>query len=135
MQLWYIYNYFFLQLPQRKCSTDGSTSPQPTVSFQKLTIIKWKDENGEQKPLRIISNVAPKWHEAGRTLGIEFYDLESIGKKHRDPDDCCCDVFKKWMDGGCSTEYPVSWEGLTELLVDLQLEVLANNLKIALNID
>lgn len=100
----------------------------PKLTLKKLSIIKWKDENGEdQKPLRIIRVLSSRWRETGVVLDIEPHDLDAISKKHqKDPYDCCYDVFNMWLEGQCTPdEYPVTWEGLIALLVDLDHAILA----------
>ena len=80
----------------------------------------------------MIRSIKHKWHEMGRLLG-RGDELESISMKHqKDPESCCIDLLQKWLDGGCSSQYPVTWDGLLELLDDLEFSIVAEKLKSAL---
>ena len=121
-------------LPTNTSSSKDEALSSSTLTLKRLTIIKWKDAKGEdQKPLRILRTIGPKWREAGRILDIEAPLLESISMKHqKDPGECCCEVFSMWLEGGYSSDYPVSWAGLIEFLVDMESKHLADNLRKAL---
>ena len=82
----------------------------------------------------MIRSIKYKWHEMGRLLG-RGDELEAISMKHqKDPESCCIDLLQKWLNGGCSSEYPVNWDGLLELLNDLDFNNLAEELKNALHV-
>ena len=83
-----------------------------------LTLIKWKDSQGKQHKLRIVQSVCPKWRYIGNLLEIHDSILESILSQYRgDLEECCYAVLRQWLDNG-SPDYPLTWEGLLELLDD-----------------
>ena len=79
----------------------------------------------------MIKRVASRWKEFG--LLLEFDDngetLAAIEKKYvRDPDDCCQEMMRKWVDGE-GTKQPVTRELLVELLQDCRLSALAEQVE------
>ena len=117
------------------------TVPQATVSvlplspptFRSLNIIKWKNNKGEIERFSVISSVSHKWCKIGTVLGIHHGPLETIFLRNlKDPEPSCEEVFKKWLDDG-SAYYPITWDGLIELLKDAGLPQESEKLRIALS--
>ena len=52
-------------------------------------------------------------------------------KHQKDPEQCCVEVLTKWLDN-VFPEYPLTWEGVFELLYDLDETELISKLEIAL---
>ena len=52
-------------------------------------------------------------------------------KHQKDPELCCIEVLTKWLDNG-SPHYPLTWEGVFELLYDLDETELISELENAL---
>ena len=99
-----------------------------------LTLIKWKDSQGKQHKLRIVQNVCPKWRYIGNLLEISDPVLESILSQYRgDLEECCYAVLRQWLDNG-SPDYPLTWEGLIELLEDSDCAQIAQELRDALTL-
>ena len=121
----------FLTVPQ---ATGTALPPSaPALTPRSLTIIKWRNDEGNVDRFNVISSVAYKWRDVGKILGIGYGPLEAISMKHqKDPEPCCDDVFKKWLEDG-SDHYPITWGGLVELLEDAGLPQVSNDLKIALS--
>ena len=104
------------------------------VSMKDLTLIKWKDVEGKQHKLRIVQSICPKWRDIGNLLDISDSVLESTLSHYRgNLEECCYAVLRRWMDNG-SPDYPLTWEGLLELLDDADCAQVAEELKTALKI-
>ena len=79
-----------------------------------------------------MDKISAKWRDIGVLLGHSNAQLDSISTKHReDPEACCKAVLQAWQENP-SSEYPVSWEGLMELLEDCRLSQVAAELRNAL---
>ena len=105
-----------------------------SVSMKELTLIKWKDSQGKQHKLRIVQNICPKWRYIGNLLDISDSVLESILSQYRgDLEECCYAVLRQWLDSG-SPDYPLTWEGLLELLEDADCAQVGEVLRDYLNI-
>lgn len=94
--------------------------------LKSLVLFKWKDENGVQQKERVIKRVSADWRDIGILLGLsvaelkEYTTLESVG------------VFNYWIENGGHPDYPLSWEGLCDLLCDIDHDNIADNVKAAL---
>ena len=107
-------------------------SSLPPPNLHDLTIIRWKNENGVNERCRVIRSICLKWHEVGIMLGIKHSDLTTISMRNlKDPKPCCIEVLTKWLEDG-SPHYPSTWEGVFELLDDLDETVLSSELQNAL---
>ena len=81
----------------------------------------------------MIRSICPKWHEVGRLLGMGAAELSAISLKNREkPEPCCTDVVTKWLEDD-SPRYPLTWEGVFELLDDIDEAKLASELQNALH--
>ena len=95
-----------------------------------LTIIKWKNENGETEAFRLKSSILHKWRDIGN-LVVPRQQLEVWAKKKDDKESCEA-VLSYWLDNPTS-HYPATWEGLYELLKDSELGQVAADLKQAVD--
>lgn len=94
-----------------------------------LYIIKWTDEKGNKRKFRLVSRVSNKWREFGRILGITENDMDGWFKQHLAFDsECWIKTMKYWLEDG-SEHYPVTWDGLVEMLEDVNLAGVAKELK------
>ena len=93
-----------------------------------LTLLKWRDDNGHKQTLRLTQSVSPEWRKLGALIGLSGSQLQALSMKHRDDiQQCCQDVFIHWLENP-PPDYPVTWEGLYELLEDLEFTQLAKTL-------
>ena len=71
----------------------------------------------------------------GEILGLHRAVIQTIGSG-RDPEDCIRQVFVKWLDNAPQLpnyrQYPLTWRGLHNLLVDSEHDAEAVELKLAL---
>ena len=90
------------------------------------------DDQGQEQQLRIKISVCNKWRNIGHLLKIDKSILQAWATMYHDnPLECIELVMSHWLENP-TKEYPVSWEGLKELLKDVELCETVNKLKKAL---
>jgi len=100
--------------------------------MQYLTVLKWTDSKGQSHSLRLKDKMSSKWHVVGDLLGVDSSRLKSISMNHRgDVEQCCREVLLDWLQME-EPSYSRNWEGLIELLIDLELNNVAKKLNEAL---
>ena len=102
-----------------------------------MELMKWKDENGVERELRIYSKIAHKWRQIATQLGLERGEIESVDADNRTRYRCITVVMGRWLENADdlpnAERYPKSWQGLLSLLEDAELRDVAEELKRALN--
>jgi hypothetical protein len=102
------------------------------VEHHFLDLIKWEDENGVKKKLKIYSKIAHKWRQIATRLGFEPGEIESLENNHRNDYRCITAVLGRWFENARSlpnaSRYPKSWQGLINLLEDAELGEVAGKL-------
>ena len=97
-----------------------------------LFLIEWRDQKGETKKLRIKQLICNQWRHIGNLLEISDPILESWNTKHKEDSLKCIDsVMSCWLQHP-TDDYPVSWEGLKKLLIDVELCKVAEDIDLAL---
>ena len=94
-----------------------------------LTIFKWKNKDGEVKKFRLKSHIFHKWRDIGNL--VASYEQLEVWAREKDANGCCDAVLNHWLNHPPS-DYPPTWEGLIELLDDIELHNVAAELKTAL---
>jgi hypothetical protein len=102
-----------------------------------MDLIKWKDENGVERELRIFSKIGHKWEDIATRLGLGG-EISAIKQdSHYQTSLCIKVLFKKWFENATrlpnARDYPKSWRGLINLLNDVQLGEVAKELERALS--
>lgn len=81
--------------------------------------------------------MAVKWKTVGYTLGLQYGEIESIANSKKTDLENVIDVFVKWLENAAllpfHENYPKSWKGLYNLLIDCEFSEIALALKEALN--
>ncbi len=96
-------------------------------------MMKWTDEEGKVQRLKIFHELSSQWKEIGILLGFSWSELEEIETNSQKEDIKCCQlVFKDWIGGKYTKNYPKTWDGLYELMQDVEFEELAEKMKVAL---
>ena len=95
-----------------------------------LSVIKWMNESEEVETFQLKSLVFHKWKDIGN-LFVPRQLLDAWAKE-KDAKGCCDKVFSYWLDNP-PRYYPVTWEGLYELLNDSELGQVATDLKRAVD--
>ena len=95
-----------------------------------INLLNWKDEQEQHKhAFRLVDEVSAKWREFGILLGLTTNQLDAYEQQNRGCVDTIWNrVMEYWLSGKCS-EYPASWDGLSELLVDVKCQEVAKELK------
>ena len=89
--------------------------------------------------LRLLQHLAPQWKKVGEILGIRETEIETIENSGsgRDPKDCIRRVFANWLNNASQLsnyrQYPLTWRGLHNLLLDSDNGEAADELRIALS--
>ena len=108
------------------------------VEHRFVDLIKWKDENGGERELRIYSKIAHRWRQIATRLGFELGEIESIRKNYPfDDNDRVTTVLGRWFENARSLSnarrHPKSWQGLINLLEDAELSEVAEEIYKALS--
>ena len=79
--------------------------------------------------MKIRDKISPRWVEAGDLLGLTDERLKGIKMERLgDVSMCCHDVLKDWLHDN-QGEYQTTWEGVVQLLKDMNLSVAAQQLQ------
>ena len=107
------------------------------VNHSFVELIKWEDNNGVIKELRIYSNIAYNWKKIATLLGFELGEIESVHADYHTSYCCITAVLRRWFENAKNlpnaSKYPKSWQGLMKLLNDAQFGEVANDLIKALS--
>jgi hypothetical protein len=106
------------------------------LSLRLLHLIKWRDLNGRVRKYSLISQVSSKWEPFGYRLSIPPNVLEGWREEYMaNAARCWGKVMQFWLSEyqqECSdeeAEYPATWEGLYEMLEDVEFAEVAKQLK------
>ena len=87
------------------------------------------NEQGQTQTLRILEDVCSQWTDIGDLIGLSLGRLNAIEKDRRGISaDCCRDVFYDWLKQEEGRRYPVSWDGVCQLLNDLKVSAVAKQI-------
>ena len=77
-----------------------------------VDLIKWKDEYGVKRELRIYSKIAHKWRQIATRLGFELGEIGSVEENHHRNDSRITAVLRRWFENARSlanaSRYPKS---------------------------
>ena len=109
--------------------------PVRPPSLADLTLLRWEDKEGSTHRFRLLKLISDEWWDAGILLGLPAAELENIKQKTDDNVRRFTLVFTQWIDNdGHPPQYPLSWDGVCELLYDLERDSAAEELKQALKL-
>lgn len=93
--------------------------------------MKWTDKHGKAQRLKIIESVSCKWKDLGSLLGLTGPKLENAWLRfYNNTIDCCRHVFGEWIEMyDINSQYSVTWDGVYELLCDIDHSGTAKDLK------
>ena len=103
-----------------------------------MDLIRWEDDSGVTRQLKIYKRTAHKWKVIAIRLGLQLGEIESIERNYNSNDfDRVTAVLKHWFDNATNlpnaSRYPKSWPGLIQLLEDAELGEVAKELHTALS--
>ena len=94
-----------------------------------MTVIEYKE--GDEKRLFDLGEKAYlKWRDMGMLLDMSYNSLCALNDL-RTPMQCWISVLQRWLHGQGSNYYPVGWDGLYELLDNVELPHVAQDLRTA----
>ena len=75
-----------------------TNSSDRDVTLSQLTLIKWRDGNGQEEELRLLEDMAPSWKQIGGLVGISddrlfYYERQCFN----DTMQCIRQVVRDWM--------------------------------------
>ena len=111
----------------------------PKITISHLQLIRYCHQASNKQALRLLQCLAPSWRKVGEILGLHRAVIQTIENpgSGRDPEDCIRRVFVKWLDNAPRLpnyrQYPLTWRGLHNLLIDSDNGEAAVELKIALS--
>ena len=82
--------------------------------------MKYTSSDGQQKHFRLIDNIQEHWREIGILMGIELPVLNDFEFNCRNLKEQCRKVLETWLTQG-SENYPVTWNGMLNVLKDVKL--------------
>ena len=101
-------------------------------TLDELLILKYLDK-GEKKKLRIVGEASHKWKDIANLICGDANVTSVLEQRyHSDPNECLKQTFISYFISKKPQRYTQDWNGLIELLDDVDLETLAENVKQAL---
>ena len=105
----------------------------PTID--ELLILKYT-EKGEMKKLRIINGASHKWKDIANLICDDTNVTSVLEQRHRgDPSECLKQTLINYFISKKPHGYTQDWNGLIELLDDVDLETLAKNVRHTLSLE
>ena len=102
-------------------------------TLDELMILKYTDK-GKKKRLRIISEASHKWKDIASLICGDTNKTRILEQTcHGDPNECLRQTFIDHFLNKKPQRYSQDWNGLIELLEDVDLETFAKNVKQALS--
>ena len=99
------------------------------LSLETLTLLKWKDAQGNVHRFYLINKTAAEW----RNFGIRFGQKDELkgweDEFHRNAKRCWREVMSRWLDNAGTGEYPATWGGVLSVLEDVELWEVARELE------
>jgi hypothetical protein len=104
-------------------------------TLDKLLIFKYTSK-GVRKKLEIIDSACHKWKDIASLICSDANILTVLEMKYpRDPKECLRQVFIHNFIEGKPQRYSQDWNGLIELLDDIELEKLAEELRYVISLE
>ena len=101
-----------------------------------LTLLKYKDKDQTSQRVRIIESAKHKWKDITSLICKDANKIPTLEKKYcNDPGECCRQVFMDCFINSKPEGYSHDWNGLIELLIDVDLNLLAEQVQVAISSD
>ena len=99
-----------------------------------LVLLKYVDK-GEKKRVRIIDEASHKWKDIASLICSDANKVRVLEQEYRgDPKECLRQTFLENFIDKKPQKYSQDWDGLIELLDDVDLETLAKKVKDTLSL-
>ena len=81
-----------------------------SLNLRRLTLVKWRDESGATRQLRIVRAIGAKWREVAALLGLSVCQMDGIQQQcSMNTEQCCVRIFDGWIiSNGEFTNYTPS---------------------------
>ncbi len=90
------------------------------LSTKSLALIKWRDKEGRDQKFCLRDKVSSKWWDLGILLTIEQALLDGWDSQYLKNASRCWDkVMDTWITSRGTGDYPSTWEGVYQLLEDI----------------
>ena len=77
--------------------------------------------------------MSSQWQDLAALVGLSVGQMDGILRQSfMNSEQCCLRVFDHWIINNGTTDYPITWSGLYELLDDTGHRALAKQMKTAL---
>lgn len=96
-----------------------------------MLLLEWLDDQHKKNELRIINEASNKWRDIGILLGFSAATLDGEEQKTNENSKRFQRVVDKWIETG-GANYPATWRGLQQVLIDCEMSQLAERIKMAL---
>lgn len=98
-----------------------------------LSLIKWDDSEGQTQKFELVSKVSSKWRDFGRQVQLDEDKMDGWQReKQGNTKELWLSVMDAWLKGQ-GDEYQRNWEGLFEMLEDVNMKGVVEDLKHALS--
>ena len=95
-----------------------------------LVLLKGTDSNNKEQKIPIISELSHKWSDTSYRLGFTPALTQQIELNYHRVQDRCKEVMRLWLSSEEGAyRYSTTWEGLIELLEDIELSSLASDIQ------
>lgn len=101
------------------------------VNMRDLLLLKWRSKSGEEMQTKIIKRVRNKWKDIATLISDDYGIIEDFSKRYsHDPSECVRQVFQDcFIARPPCGRYSHDWDGIIELLGDIEEEALADEVK------
>ena len=99
--------------------------------LDEFLILKYTDE-GTRHKVRIVNEASHKWKDIANLICSDTNVTTKLEDKYRNPNECLKQTFIDYFINKKPQGYTQDWNGLIELLDDINLQTLAEKVKHAL---
>ena len=96
-----------------------------------LTLLKYTTKEGNKK-VRILKDASHKWKTIANLISSDTNKATTLAQQYTDPQDCLQELLVECFINKKPDKYQHNWNGMIELLSDVELESLAENVSEAL---
>ena len=90
-------------------------------ALKDLQLLKWTSPDGVVHRYRLINHVSAKWKKFGQLISLTENKMENWAKdSETDNEGRWVKVMEAWLEGQGQDAYPPTWQGLFEMLEDVQ---------------
>ena len=89
------------------------------LALKDLQLLKWTSPDGVVHRYCLVNHVSAKWKKFGRLINLTENQMKNWAKE-TDNEGCWERVMEAWLEGQGQDVYPPTWQGLFEMLEDVQ---------------